>query len=194
MTTRRSLDDLHANAERFWPESVSSVAAELSVVPRLIETQEKFIGVLYVADSGPTAWKIVLDQSKGLPGNLFLKHLMVLGDFGGEPLKRLKPDLRSIFSEGPMEYVWNGKSFRHEFQSLARGNWSNKELHVDGARLLQATDLSPAMLDVAMLILFGAAAVTPGLPELVSEKCSIGAMIGRKGARSIRPPALHLGK
>jgi len=86
----RTLEELRAHAVLSWPQVLRDRAAESSVLPLLLETQDKFISALSLADSGPTAWKEVVDFSKDLPGNLFLKHLIVLSDVGGEPLTKLE--------------------------------------------------------------------------------------------------------
>jgi hypothetical protein len=51
----RDFADLEANAQRFWPAVLAEKEQAASIIPRLIETQEKFIGVLYVADAAPDA-------------------------------------------------------------------------------------------------------------------------------------------
>jgi hypothetical protein len=89
----RSYDDLKKSATLFWPAELAEKEQTSSIIPRLLETQDKFISVLYVADSSPTCWKAVLQSTTDLPGNLFLKHLMVLADLGGEQLKRFKTEL-----------------------------------------------------------------------------------------------------
>lgn len=55
----RAVTDLEANAALFWPKQLSEREQRASIIPRLIETQEKFIGILYVADANPEAWKSV---------------------------------------------------------------------------------------------------------------------------------------
>lgn len=104
MPKKPTVEDLRKNACLFWPSSLAARERETSIIPRLIETQEKFIGVLYVADAGPAAWIQVLGMTEGMPANLFLKHLMVLSDIGGEPLERLRP-LRDQFS---LRALWAG--------------------------------------------------------------------------------------
>jgi hypothetical protein len=177
----RSFEDLRANALYFWPPDIAVQEQESSVIPRLIETQGKFISILHVADASPTAWREVLAKTTHFPPNLFLKHLMVLADIGGEPLKRLKAELHSVFGNATMDFTWRDGEHSHRLVSLAgRGGWDNKSLCVDGAGLVASRDLTPAMEDVAMLLLFGGAALNPGAPAVLLEKCIIGGMIGNK--------------
>ena len=42
----RAVTDLEANAALFWPKQLSEREQRASIIPRLIETQEKFIGIL----------------------------------------------------------------------------------------------------------------------------------------------------
>lgn len=114
----RVYDELRKNGLMFWPSALATREKEASVVPRLIETQDKFISLLHVADKSPVTWKEVLPSTNGLPANLFLKHLMVLADLGGEPLNRLKPQIGAIFTERVMEYVWRDSDHSYRFKSM----------------------------------------------------------------------------
>lgn len=49
----RSIEDLEAHAEKYWPRKLTALEQDSSILPALLATQEKFIGVLYVADSNP---------------------------------------------------------------------------------------------------------------------------------------------
>ncbi|MGI8965704.1 MAG: restriction endonuclease, partial [Limisphaerales bacterium] len=91
-------DELRKHASLFWPAELREQEAAASIIPLLIKTQDKFISILDVSDKSPDAWKDALKATSELPANLFLKHLMVLADVGGEHLKRLRPELEKIFS------------------------------------------------------------------------------------------------
>jgi len=56
MPSARSVEDLKKNAVTFWPTELTDKAEEASVIPRLIETQDKFISLLYLADKSPVCW------------------------------------------------------------------------------------------------------------------------------------------
>lgn len=60
----RDIDDLEAHAAKFWPTTLAQREQTTSIIPKLIESQEKFIGILYVADASPTAWRDVLRAIK----------------------------------------------------------------------------------------------------------------------------------
>lgn len=181
MATKRTIDDLQTNAHLFWPPKLAEKEKELSIIPRLIESQEKFIGILYVADSTPIVWQEVLGVTTGMPGNLFLKHLMVLSDVSGEKLQRWLPILRNLYADSEMTYTWRGQEFRYTFKSLgARQQWNNPHLNVDGPGLSTPQQLDDAMHDIAMLILHGGASVDAGMLDDVLERCTIGSLLGQK--------------
>jgi hypothetical protein len=176
----RNLEDLEKNALRFWPSNITEIERGLSIIPRLLETQDKFISVLNLADASPTAWKMALQTSETMPANLFLKHLIVLSDVGGERLMRFKKELALILIEQKMTFVWKGKQWDYVFQTLEnKKNWTNTQLKVDGENLLNAASLTDFIEDVIMLLLFGGAALVSGLPSEVEEKCVLGHLIGQ---------------
>jgi hypothetical protein len=129
----RDLKDLEANALKFWPERISEIERNSSIIPKLIETQDKFISLLNIANAEPFAWENVLATTKELSANLFLKHLMVLSDIGGEKLMRFKKELPKLFEKNTMEFTWDGKNYTYKFQTLSgKKTWSNPHMKVDG--------------------------------------------------------------
>ena len=153
----------------------------VSVIPLLVTTQDKFISILAVAEASPESWKTVLAESKGIPANLFLKHLMVLVDLGGEPLMRLKTELPTIFKDGKMEYFWKGKTRQYTFKEIliGRRHLNNKSLFVDGKSLATGAALDHCMEDVIMLLLFGASITNAKIPPVIGDKCMVGTLIGK---------------
>lgn len=177
----RKLDDLEANALKFWPPQIAETERNSSIIPKLIETQDKFISLLNIANADPFAWKKALETTRELSANLFLKHLMVLSDLGGEKLKRFKKELPKLFEKEIMEFVWNEKKHSYKFQTLlGRKTWDNDHLKVDGVGLVTSQILTPIMEDVINLLLFGGAVLADNLPEELVEKCIIGNLIGHK--------------
>lgn len=175
----RKIDDLEKNALKFWTVELAEAEKKSSIIPKLIETQDKFISILNAADASPIAWKEVLKQSS-LPGNLFLKHLNVLADIGGEQLMRFKRELPSVFKKNQLNFRWNERDYAYTFKTLnGKLNWNNKNLKVDGERLQNAEELSDLMEDVCMLILFGDAELKANIPNTIEEKCMIGSLIGK---------------
>lgn len=177
----RKIEELEANALKFWPEKIAELERNSSIIPKLIETQDKFISLLNIADAEPFAWKNALITSKQLSANLFLKHLIVLSDVGGEKLMRFKKELPNIFNYDTMEFVWNEKTYTYKFQTLSgKKTWNNTHLMVDGVGLATPQKLTPVMEDIINLLLFGGAVTTDAIPVEIEEKCIIGTLIGHK--------------
>ncbi|MBN2260727.1 MAG: hypothetical protein JW702_09285 [Clostridiales bacterium] len=175
----RDIKDLENKAIKFWPSEIAEKEKASSIIPKLIETQDKFISLLNISDANPFKWKETLSNSKSLPGNLFLKHLIVLSDVGGEKLMRFKKKLPSVFND-EMTFVWDGKYYTYKFQTLSnKATWNNKNLFVDGEGLIKVVELSPMMEDVCMILLFGGSAINDKILNEILEKCIIGTMIGK---------------
>jgi hypothetical protein len=181
MKYKRSVAELKRHATLYWPTELAEKEQSTSVIPKLIATQDKFISVLDVSDSTPDSWKLALGATRELYANLFLKHLMVLADVGGEPLQRIKAGFRKIFPTGKMAYGWRGRLFQYKFKAIPTlTGLTNKILFVDGKGFHIKKDLDPAMEDVIMLILHGAAAKGNSIPDIVRERCVIGSLMGEK--------------
>lgn len=177
----RSIEDLEHQAVKFWPAVLTEREQKASILPRLIESQEKFIGILYVADGSPAAWKEILAVTAGMPANLFLKHLIVLSDVGGEKLQRYRTDLLNFFPDGVMHFRWRDNDHSYAFGSIAAvRTWKNKALQVDGVGFSKPAEISAVMQDVAMLLMHGGASIDAGLPSDLIDKCMIGTLLGRK--------------
>lgn len=176
----RSIENLEQNAIKFWPAEIAVQEKDISIIPKLIETQDKFISLLNISDANPFIWKQTLLSTKSMSGNLFLKHLMVLSDIGGESLMRFKKELPPIFGEF-LTFNWEGQTFSYKFQTLTLNkSWSNKNLYVDGNGLSKEVSLTPMMEDICMLLLFGGATITnKELPVDIINKCMIGSLLGK---------------
>jgi len=175
----RDIQDLENKALKFWPQEISNTEKNSSIIPKLIETQDKFISLLNISDANPFKWKDTLLSSKTLSGNLFLKHLIVLSDIGGEKLMRYKKELPGVFKNG-MNFIWDSKNYIYKFQTLTdKSNWNNTNLSVDGEGLIKPIELNPIMEDVCMLLLFGGSAINDKIPINITEKCIIGNMLGK---------------
>jgi len=68
---RRTIQELHKRASLFWPPELSHKEVELSVVPKLLETQDDFVAILSVKVPDLDGLFKVINAST-LPGNLFL--------------------------------------------------------------------------------------------------------------------------
>lgn len=176
----RTLAELKEKAILYWSPEIIEREASISILPLLLKTQDKFISVLNLADTSPTKWKEIVKASEDgdLKGNLFLKHLMVLSDVGGEALNKYPP-LSKFFPDGKMIYFWREKKYEYEFQKIQdKISLKNSDLKVDGKNLIKDYKLDAKMEDVIMLLLHGAASIGDTLPDDFKNKCLIGGLIG----------------
>ena len=174
----KTIEQLEQNACRYWPQEISEAVAKVNPIPMLIQTQDKFLSILKCADASPTSWADVLSATSTLRANIFLKHLSVLTDIGGERLQRFSKDFSTLFPSGKLEFEWNGKNFTYAF-SATRPCWTNKRLCIDKDTLLSDCRLSKELKDVIMLLLWGGVAINnPNLPDELIQKCIVGSLIG----------------
>ena len=73
----RNLEELEDRACKWWPENLIAIEKESSIIPILIETQDRFISILTLASQeNPLGVFGIISASK-FPANLFIKHLMI---------------------------------------------------------------------------------------------------------------------
>lgn len=66
---------------------------------------------------------------------MFLKHLIVLADFGGEMIKRVNSQFNSLFPLNRLDYLWNLQTYSYQFTSLpVTGQLTNNKLGIDGKK------------------------------------------------------------
>jgi hypothetical protein len=180
----QTVKQLERKAVRYWPKELLEKVASISPLSLLLETQDKFISLLTLSDSGPRAWKTILNASRGMNANLFLKHLMVLTDLGGEALNKYPP-FNKYFKDGKMRFVWREKRCTYSLKAIHRKvSLTNTALRVDGRGLLKDYSLDSRMEDVIMLLLHGASSFGDTLPGDLKDQCVIGSLIGQ--SRDIR--------
>ena len=173
----KTIEELESTACKYWPPELAQKVRRASPINLLIDTQDKFLSILKCADTSPEAWIDVLSRSK-LGANQFVKHLTVLTDIGGERLQRFGRDLRQLFPSDGFTYSWNGKSYRYVFKSVGTG-WTNPNLLIDKDNLFEERPMQEAMIDVCMLLMWGADITdSSALPQEIIDKCIVGRMIG----------------
>ncbi len=176
---QRTLVELQANAVMHWSKDMLEKANSFSALPVLLETQDEFIALLKVASKSPLSWKTVLNESKALTPSVFLKHLMVLSDLGGEALNKLSP-LSDSFEDKCIRFHWEGE--QHVYRLLEIGDkcpLTNSSLKVEAKSVIGNKVMSDRMHDVIMLILFGALDPDNNLPEEAQQRCAIGSLLGK---------------
>jgi hypothetical protein len=173
-------NELSKSACLYWPKELAEEALSVSLISPLIETQDDFLSILRISSHTPTSWVDAIKLCDAITPNLFLKHLMVLSDVGGERLQRYSKDIKRIFPDGRMVFETNGREYSYEFKS--KKSWNTRNLNVEKTLLLKKlTKLNDEMMDVCMLILWAANTTNNNsLPKEMIDNCIIGNMIGSK--------------
>lgn len=162
----------------FWSSELSKQEAELSIIPKLLETQDQFIAILSVSVSSLDGLFQIIDSST-ITANLFIKHLIVLADFGGEMLQRLNSQFNSIFPLRRLDYLWFEQNYCYNFQVLpVRGQLNNSKLGITGKKLLENKPLSELHKDIIAVLLFGSSSTDEKTADILA-KCDIGNYIGQ---------------
>lgn len=198
MKFKRSLKALELNAVKWWPKSLEAKVAALSIIPKLIATQDSFISILTL--SGATSEQVfeVLKAST-MPANLFLKHLCVLTDYGGEKINRLGREFLGIFPKNElgefyMPFLFKGNKNTYIFRSLPIPGLGNSKLDLDGPSLNKSNLLTPLYKDVIMIILHGSTSSMADLAAL--DRCVLGSLLGEKEIleKYIREKYIHVSR
>jgi len=196
MKYNRTLNELEMVSIKWWPDYLKSIEVENSIVPLLLKTQDKFISILTLSvDEKPESIMDILNAAS-FPANLFLKHLMVLSDFGAEPLQRINKDFNIVFPKRRFTYLLNGKQYQYKFTALpVKGLLNNKKMSADMAGLLTEKTLTGFFKDLMMLLLYaGNRADTE--QAYIFSKCIIGNMLGYKDKLScfIKQRYIHVSR
>jgi len=176
---QRTFEELEEAASKFWPAELSELEAKLSIIPLLLNTQDQFISILSVKTHDLDGLFNII-KSSSLPANLFLKHLVILADFGGELLQRVSREFDRLFPNGILNYYWQGQERVYKFRALPQMRLSNNSLFIDGRHLAEPHPLDDLKSDAIALLLFGSA--YSGECKETSEalvKCEIGEYLGK---------------
>lgn len=180
MTYKRNIEELESNAVLWWPDHLSQANAVVSIIPKLLQTQDDFLKIISLSKESPFQVFDILTASK-FPANLFLKHLCVLADYGGEPIQRLGRAFASIFQSGKDKYsiafVWESNNYTYEFKSLPISGLGNKKLFIDGDNLVDAKFLTDLYKDMIVLLMFGSTSTVND--EAGLSACEIGTLLGK---------------
>ena len=181
MKYKKTLADLEKVAIKWWPKELEAEVARSSVIPKLLETQEQFIAVLKLASERPQQIFTLIGAGNLAP-NLFLKHLVVLADYGGELIKRLGKEFNSVFPADQktgkhlMHFTHGGVAHDYEFKALPVTGLSNAKLRIDGDTIATPSPLDDLAKDMIMILLYGGTSTVSDQAAL--EKCDLGALIG----------------
>lgn len=175
---KRTREELEAVASMFWPPELSRSQADLSVIPHLLRTQDQFISILNVDFRDVQGLFSAIDASE-MRANLFVKHLVILSDFGGEMLKRVSREHATLFPGGSIAYYWHGEARRYAFRALGRQKFSNATLGIDGRALFDQGPLTDLQRDAIMLLLFGSVQTADERVATTLARCEIGNYLGK---------------
>jgi hypothetical protein len=179
MRSARTLADLERSALLWWPLELQEKIAKKSPIPLLLKTQELFISVLKLSESSPETFLAILNASRELSANLYLKHLCIISDFGGEMLQRLGREFNKVFPKKNghhlMEYVFKGTTYTYCFEAMPQ-KITNKSLLLDGVSLNKRAEITPLYKDVMMILTHGASSTSAETAGL--DKCMLGSLLG----------------
>lgn len=169
----RTIDELEIRACKWWPKEVREEAQKISILQVLLDTQDKFISILKLANRDNEQSIFDLIDAAGFSYSLFLKHLVVLVDFGSEPLQRVNKDFIKLFPERKLVFNVGAGNKDYAFSVLpVKGTLNNKRMRIDTVENL-TVDASDVKLckDLIMLLTFGGAAIDAGV-RAVLYKCT----------------------
>ena len=180
----RTITELRTKAALWWPEELKTKNALANVLPLLLKTQDDFLRLIVLSKNDPFQLFELIKVAK-YPSNLFLKHLAVLADYGGEPIQRLGRSFKDIFPKGKgisskyfFDFIWKEKTFRYEFKALPVNGLNNKKLFIDGEGLIKERELDDLTCDMIALLLFASTSDYGEHAGLIA--CEIGTMLGNE--------------
>ena len=182
MKYKKTLADLESVAIKWWPKDLEEEVAKASVIPLLLQTQDQFTSILKLSSNSPEQIFQVL-AAGNLHANLFLKHLVVLTDYGGEMIKRLGKEFDTVFprqnnsADRIMQFQFFGVKHEYIFKALPVSGLSNNKLKIDGETIVKSRPLNDLYKDMIMILLFAGSSPKSHLASL--EKCDLGGLLGK---------------
>ena len=176
----RNIDELAAVGSKWWPKDVRAKALTNSILQFMLDTQERFLSILKLADKYKPERLFGLLRESGFNFHLFIKHLSLLTDVGAEPLQRINSSFNDIFPSGKLEYIIEGKHYEYAFKSLPliKGKLDNKKMQSDSKESLLAPCKDEQLAsDIIMLLVFGGAAELPKTSSVL-YRCNVYEFLG----------------
>ena len=177
----RTVKDLEQVGSKWWPKEVRDEAMKVSILQYLLDTQEKFISLLTLADPKKPEKLFGLLDASDIEYHLFLKHLILLTDVGSEPIQRFNASFKEIFPKGELEYSIDKKKYSYKFSALpTTGKPNNKKMQIDElGNLQQPCKDKKLSKDLIMLLIYGAASTTPRTAAVL-YKCNAYEYLGNQ--------------
>ncbi len=178
---KRQIEEIEAKATLWWPENLHEANSNISVIPKLLKTQDDFLRIISLSKDNPYHVFDILNAAK-FPANLFLKHLCILANYGGEPIQRLGRTFHSIFKDNSGNYsiifIWESEAYSYQFKTLPiKGLLGNKKLFIDSDGLTESKPLSDLYEDMIVLLMFGSTSTVS--EEAGLSSCEIGTLLGK---------------
>ena len=107
----RTIQELEKVGSKWWPKEVKEEAEKMSVLQYLLDTQDKFISLLNLADRTDLEQIFSLVEAAKFGWHLFLKHLMILSDIGSEQLQRFNASFSELFADNMLVYEIDGSEY-----------------------------------------------------------------------------------
>ena len=177
----RTVEQLEIVGSKWWPKEVRDEAMKVSILQYLLDTQEKFISLLTLADRDKPEKLFNLIEASDFAYHLFLKHLILLTDVGSEPIQRFNASFNEIFPNGILNYTIGKKKHNYTFAALpTRGVPSNKKMQGDTLENLMAKCKNVNLCkDLITLLIYGAASVSPRASSVL-YKCNAYEYLGQE--------------
>ena len=177
----RSIKDLEKVGSKWWPKEVREEAMKVSILQYLLDTQEKFISLLTLADRNKPEKLFSLIDASSFEYHLFLKHLILLTDVGSEPIQRFNASFEEIFPDGKLEFAIGNQKHSYKFTSLpTRGVPNNKKMQSDTLENLTSPCRNVELCkDLIMFLIYGAASTTPRTAAVL-YKCNAFEYLGQE--------------
>lgn len=177
----RSIKDLEQVGCKWWPKEVRDEATKVSILQYLLDTQERFISLLTLADKNKPEKLFSLLDASDFEYHLFLKHIALLTDVGSEPIQRINSSFKEIFPNKELTYKLGKNEYTYKFVSLpTTGKPNNEKMQIDTMENLQAACKNKELTkDLIMLLIYGAASTTPRTRAIL-YKCNAFEYLGQK--------------
>lgn len=177
----RSIKDLEKVGSKWWPKEVREEAMKVSILQYLLDTQEKFISLLTLADRNKPEKLFNLIDASSFEYHLFLKHLILLTDVGSEPIQRFNSSFKEIFPDGKLEFAIGKQNHSYKFTTLpTRGVPNNKKMQSDTLENLTSPCRNVELCkDLIMFLIYGAASTTPRTAAVL-YKCNAFEYLGQE--------------
>lgn len=176
----RTPEQLEGHASKWWPREVRAKADEISILHTLLETQDKFISILKLLKREESERLMPLLAASDFRPNLFLKHVIVLADFGGEPLQRVNADFNNIFPDGILTYDAGETEKTYQFKTLpVKGKLDNKKMKISTVEDFERDDYDADLCeDIIMLVSYGGVSTTASVRAIL-YKCVLSEYFGQ---------------